>query len=354
MKISKKEHNTDIFVDIAGGNKILRDSIVHIQELWQKHVNRRTALVIIFVLILGTSAYMFLLRPPNNFPVNTLITIEKGHTLTDIAEKLENDGVIRNAKAMSILSKLYGVDKELHYGDYLFKEKVGTLEIIKRISGGVFGLEPVLIRIREGSTVVKIADTLDQKMLKFNKEKFINIASKQEGYLFPDTYYFLPNAPEEQIVASMIDNFYKQYSEIEQLAESTGYSRHQLVTLASIVELEANNYEDRRKIAGVMYNRLKINMPLQVDVSFVYIMNKGTSEITLEDLKHESPYNTYVYKGLPPGPIGSPSMESLQAVVNPIESDWLFYLADKRGVTHYSKTYKEHLRKKRWYIDRNK
>jgi UPF0755 protein len=294
---------------------------------------------------------MLLLRPPVEFPTNVLINIQEGNSLTDISKQLESQNVVRDAKAMRLLAKIYGVDREIHYGDYIFKEPVGVVDVVQRLGSGAFGLEPVKVRVREGMTVAKIADMLSDDMLRFDKDKFIDIASKYEGYLFPDTYYFLPNATEEQIVAAMTDNFYKKYAEIEELAQQTGYSTHQIVTLASIVELEASNYEDRRKIAGVMYNRLEQGMPLQVDVSFVYIMNKGTFDITLEDLRHTSPYNTYVYKGLPPGPIGSPSMEALHATVDPVESDWLFYLADKSGVTYYSKTYKEHLRKKRQYID---
>ncbi len=351
MELYDNNKETDIFTDIAGGNNFLRRLILRIQRLWQVHANRRTAIIIFILLISGISSYLLVLRPPSDFPTNNLVTIEEGKSLVEISVSLKNQGVIRNTMFMNALAKLYNIDRNIHSGDYLFKEPVSMLEVIKRLGSGAFGLEPVTVRVREGSTVVKIADMLDAKMLKFDREKFIAVASKHEGYLFPDTYYFLPNISESKIVGAMTDNFHKQYAGIAQHAAQSAYSLHEIVTLASIVELEASKYEDRRKIAGVMYNRLAVNMPLQVDVSFVYIMNKGTFDITLEDLKHESPYNTYVHKGLPPGPIGSPSLASLTAVLDPIDNDWIFYLADSSGVTHYSVTYKEHLRKKRQYID---
>jgi UPF0755 protein len=354
MEIGKTDNSTDIFSDLAGGNKGLRDGIMRVQALWQKHVNRRTAAVGVVVVILGVLVYVFMLRPPTDFPTNVLVTVEEGATLQDISTKLQGQHVVRSASAMRMATKIYGVDRTLHSGDYLFKAPVNMLEVVKRIGSGAFGLEPVKVRVREGATVAKIAEMLDKEMLKFDKDKFLTVAGKHEGYLFPDTYYFLPNAPVEQVVGAMTDNFYKHYAEVEEQAKKTGYTMHQVVTLASILELEASKYTDRRKIAGVMYNRLEAGMALQVDVSFVYIMNKGTFDITREDLKHDSPYNTYVHKGLPPGPIGSPSMESLRAAVDPVDSNWIFYLADRRGVTHYSKTYKEHLRKKRWYIDKRR
>ncbi len=346
-----KDSNTDIFADLAGGNEKLYKIVEKVRIFWQKGADRRTKIIVMTCLVLGVVFYMSSVRAPYNFPTHTLVTIESGQNFSSIVEKLEQQNVIRSGLAMRVVAKLYGAEKSMHSGDYLFKSPVNMLEVVKRLSTGMFGLEPVKVRIREGSTVDDISKVLEEKMLKFDKDKFLEIASKSEGYLFPDTYYFLPNAPESQIVGAMKDNFHKNYKEISEAAAKTGYSMNEIVTLASIVELEAHKYEDRRKIAGVLYNRLDINMPLQVDVSFVYIMDKGTFDITLEDLKHKSPYNTYVHKGLPPGPIGSPSMAALRATVDPVKSDWLFYLADSYGTTYFSNNYAQHLVKKRRYID---
>ncbi len=347
-----QEKNTDMD-HFADNNEKICAFMQRMRVLWQKRANRRTEIIVIIGGIILLLLYLGAVRPPNDFPTNTLIEIKQGESLVNIAENLEMANVIRSGLAMRVIAKIYNVENNLHAGDYLFKEPLNMLEVLKRVSIGAFGLDPVKIQVREGSTVKDIANILEKQMLKFDKDTFINMANKYEGYLFPDTYYFLPNTSEDVIVSTMVDNFYTKFKEIEDKAKDTGLTLHELVTLASIVELEAWKYEDRRKIAGVLYNRLAIDMPLQVDVSFIYIMNKGSFEVTREDMRHPSLYNTYVHKGLPPGPIGSPSLASLKAVVNPAgrENNWLFYLADSTGVTHFSKTYQEHLAKKKRYID---
>jgi len=351
--MSDKASQTDMLRNIAGGNKHLNVFFTFLQKFWNANVNRYTKKLVIIVGIVGTLFYFGAVRPPQKFPTNALITIEKGQDVDTISHMLEKKGVIRSGTVMRMMARLYGIDRSLHAGDYLFKESANLFEVMRRISQGVFGLQPVVIRVRDGSTVKDIAKLLEKKMLRFDKEKFLRIASTQEGFLFPDTYYFLPNAPEEKIIGAMVDNFYAHYKQLEPYTKKTHMSLHDIVTLASIVELEAWKYEDRRKIAGVLLNRLAIGMPLQVDVSFVYIMNKGSFQVTRKDMRHQSPYNTYVHTGLPPGPIWSPSLESLRAVLHPAgrEHRWLFYLADRKGNTYYSTTYKQHLAKKRRYID---
>lgn len=338
--------------DIAAGNMHLRDAFHALAEHFARHANRRTGAIVLLGILGLLLVYFELLMAPSQFPVGELVTVESGVPLVTIAESLEEQGVIRSAVAFRAVARLQGIETSVRAGDYLFKRNENMLEVLDRVVRGIHGLDPVAVRIPEGITIKRMADIYDRYMLRFDKETFIKEAEGLEGFLFPDTYYLLPNTTETQIIAAMKDNFESHWAELDQeaLAQSA-YSKAELVTLASIVELEAYNLEDRRKIAGVLYNRLDINMPLQVDVSFVYLLGKGTYQLSLKDLKYDSPYNTYVYKGLPPGPIGAPSMSSLKAVVDPVESNWLFYLADRRGVTYFSATYEEHLRKKRLYID---
>ena len=139
-------------------------------------------------------------------------------------------------------------------------------------------------------------------------------------------------------------------AELEQTYGTSTRSRTDIVTMASILEKEAKNTRDRKMIAGVLWNRLDRGMLLQVDAVFLYTIGRTTFDLTMKDLASDSPYNTYRYKGLPPTPIGSPSLDSLVAAMTPTKSDYLFYLADNDHVTHYSKTYREHLRKKRLYL----
>ncbi len=346
-------HKNDIFNEsFDSESKIKR----FWREVWRNltsNANFKSKIMLFIAIVVGVIIYFDFVRAPSNFPSNNLISISEGMNISAIAKHLEDNNVIRSATFFEWIVRLYGADKKMFAGDYIFKHPVSVFEVVKRIRIGAYGLDPVVVRVPAGGTVKDIASILEEKMIKFDKEEFVNVANKYEGYLFPDTYYFLPNASPNVIVGTMVDNFFDKYEEVKDDAEKTGLTLHEFVTLASIVELEAWKYEDRRKIAGVLLNRLDIDMPLQVDVSFVYLMNKGTFQVTKSDMKNQSPYNTYVHKGLPPGPLGSPSLSAMRATANPADRDkkWLFYLADKDGTTYFSKTYEQHLALKRKYID---
>ena len=238
----------------------------------------------------------------------------------------------------------------MHAGDYLFKEPVGIFAVVQAIGAGAYGLEPYRIRISEGAMVKDIARLLATVLPRVDEERFIEKALPLEGYLFPDTYFFLPNTAEDTVIETMNSNFYAQVALLEEELATFDKPLSEVVIMASIVEREARTYEDRRKIAGVLWRRLDKNMALQADATFRYINGKGTFDLTLEDLADESPYNTYEHKGLPPTPIGSPSLASLEATITPIDDGYLFYLADNNGVTHYAKTYAQHQENERIYL----
>jgi UPF0755 protein len=163
-----------------------------------------------------------------------------------------------------------------------------------------------------------------------------------EGYLFPDTYFFLPNATEDTVIQTMRQNFDAHIATVQADIDASGKPLSEIITLASIIEREARNPEERRKISSVLWNRLKKDMALQVDVTFLYTIGKGTFELTKDDLASDSPYNTYINKGLPPTPIGSPSLDAIVAAAVPAKTDYLFFMADLRGVTHFCKTHSCH------------
>ena len=196
----------------------------------------------------------------------------------------------------------------------------------------------------------EMAALLDRQFERFDAKNFLAEAQPQEGYLFPDTYFFMPNATERTIIQAMRQNFDQHLSEIELRLASSTHSLKDIVIMASLIEREARDPKDRRIIAGVLWNRLARKMPLQVDVTFLYTIGKDTFQLTTVDLISDSPYNTYKNKGLPPTPIGSPSLDSLLAAAEPTKNNYLFYLADHNGVTYFSRTYEEHLRKKRLYL----
>ena len=317
---------------------------------WRVHTNRRT---ILFLILGGSTAlilYLYAIRPPSNFPVGQLVTIEKGLTQEEIAATLYESDVIQSPLLFRIVAKVTKKDRQLHAGDYLFKEPKDVFSIVHTVGVGAYGLEPYRVRISEGAMTKDMARLFAAMLPRFNTERFLADAQPLEGYLFPDTYFFLPNSTETDVIQTMNENFYSQTAMLEK--EITAFDRplQDIVIMASIVEREARKYEDRRMIAGVLWRRLDKNMALQADVTFLYTIGKGSFDLTLDDLASDSPYNTYKNKGLPPTPIGSPSLAALEATVTPIDKGYLFYLADNSGVTHYAKTYAQHQQNERMYL----
>lgn len=317
-----------------------------------ENLNQRTAGVLILVCMFSAFVYVGLFRPHAQFPAEHYVEIHKGDDLATISKKLAESNVVRSARTLELTVRILGGSRSVHAGDYLFARPVGTFAVARAITTGAYGLEPIRITIPEGATVVDMASMYDKQLFKFDAQHFIDIALPYEGYLYPDTYYFLPNVREDEVLRTMNDNFKINIEPFAKQIEESPYTFHEIVTLASIIEKEAWKPRDQKLISGVLYNRLEIDMRLQVDATFTYTHNKGTYQITLDELADEdNPYNTYVHKGLPPGPIAAVGYSALDAALNPIESDNLFYLADRNGNTYYSRTYSEHLAKKRRYVD---
>lgn len=328
----------------------LEETKLRMSERWRKHSNRRSTIA--FALILGVGGFLYynVIAPPETFPAGRLVTITEGMPLQTVAETLKQDGVVQSATALRIAVQALGTDKSVHAGDYLFKEPKNVLEVARALVVGAYGLEPIRIRVPEGATVAQMAKIFAPQLERFDKERFLQEATPLEGYLFPDTYFFLPNATENTVMKTMYDNFQTQITSIQPQIDASGHTLKEIVIMASLLEKEARISKDRRMIAGVLWNRVRKGMLLQVDAAFLYILGRTTFDLTLKDLQVDSPYNTYKYKGLPIGPIANPSLDSILAAANPIKNDYLFYLADNSGVTHYSKTYQQHLRLKNLYI----
>ena len=321
-----------------------------VSESWKLHANRTSLIIIIGTGIVALVLYVFVVQTPATFPTDELVSVPEGLTLSQVSDTLYEDGAIRSPLAFRILIKILGHERGVQAGDYQFKEPLDIFTIARSISIGAFGLEAQHIFIPEGATTKQMSIIFSAKLQRFDQANFLAQAQPLEGYLFPDTYFFLPNATEDMVIQAMRQNFDDHEKQIDPLVQSSGRSLHDIVIMASIIEREARNTQDRRMISGVLWNRIDKKMALQVDVTFLYTIGKGTFQLTMKDLLSDSPYNTYVNKGLPPTPIGSPSLDSLIAAANPIKSDYFFYLADKNGVTHFSKTYKEHARKQLLYL----
>lgn len=317
---------------------------------WQEHSNRRTIIILLCSGALAAYLYVDIIQPPDNFPTGELVTVSAGESLSGIGADLHEQGVVRSPLAFRALMVFFGHERGAHAGDYLFKEPQNIWQVARAISVGAYGLEPIRIRITEGSRVKDMAVIYDAALLRFDPKDFTARALPLEGRLFPDTYFFLPNATAETVIQTMHQNFEDKTAALQQRVAVSGRSFDDIVVAASIIEREASNTTDRRLISGVIWNRIARDMPLQMDATFLYTLGKGTFQLTRADLASDSPYNTYKNKGLPPTPIGSPSLDSLEAAASPTKSKYLYYLADHSGVTYFSETYIEHARKKQLYL----
>src|SRR3989344_1995181 len=317
---------------------------------WDLHANRRTVIILLLLGALATFLYVDVIQPPDSFPLNQLVEVPPGESLAEVAQTFEEGGVVRSAFALRAIVKLLGNERNVHAGDYLFKEPLDVFSVAHKLAIGAYGLEPTRVRIHEGATTKEMAMLFDRQFERFNADNFLAQTKLQEGYLFPDTYFFLPNVTEDTVIQAMRQNFDTQIAPLlPQIASSTR-SLADIVIMASIIEREARNSADRRMISGVLWNRIARGMPLQVDVTFLYTIGKGTFQLTNKDLLTDSDYNTYMRKGLPPTAIGSPSLDSLQAAVSPTKNDYIYFLADHSGVTHFCKTYACQLANKARYF----
>ena len=321
-----------------------------LSERWREHTNRRTIIILLLAGTFSIVSYLFVISPPDDFPLEKLITVPEGASLSETSRILEDAHVIRSLLAFRVLVALSGNEQSVHAGDYLFKEPLSVFSVARVVSIGAYGLEPLRMRVPEGATTKDMALIFGGRLERFNKERFLSIARPLEGYFFPDTYFFLPNATEDTVISALRQNFDTHIATLDEQIQKFGKPLSDIVTMASILEREAPPGEDRHIIAGILWKRLAIGMPLQVDVTFLYTLGKGTFQLTTKALITDSPYNTYTNKGLPPGPIGSPSLDALEAAVNPTKTKYLYFLADRSGVTHYSKTYEEQIMKKDLYF----
>ncbi|PIQ68819.1 MAG: hypothetical protein COV91_01960 [Candidatus Taylorbacteria bacterium CG11_big_fil_rev_8_21_14_0_20_46_11] len=303
-----------------------------------------TLLSVVLVLYLG------FWRAPASFVAPTNFFVKNGVTLQATGERLYDAGLIRSVFWFKVWSKLLAGDKGIKAGGYTFDRPLGVRGLVSRLSGGAFGQVSVRVTIPEGTSSAQIADILKKKLPGFDSETFTRVAREKEGYLFPDTYDISATMPAEDIIAVMYRHFLAKIETVQTDIDAFGKPLEEIMVMASLLEEEARTTDTRRRIAGILWKRIEIGMPLQVDAVFPYIIGKNTFEITTEDLKVDSPYNTYKYAGLPPGPITNPGLDSILSAVTPIASNNLYYLSDKDGNMHYAISHADHVLNKAKYL----
>jgi UPF0755 protein len=288
--------------------------------------------------------------PPDDFPTEKLLTIPSGASLSEIAMLLSAEHVIRSQVAFVLLVKYHGVESHLIAGDYLFSSALPLGGVVSRLSQGEHGIERLRVTIPEGTSIAGMGRIFTSTFAHFNEKEFALLTRGSEGYLFPDTYFFFSNATSGPIIATLKETFLEKTAPLRAEALAAKKDWSQVIIMASIIEEEAMTPKDRRIISGILWKRLAQHMHLQVDAPFAYALGKNSATLTLDDLKSDSPYNTYRNHGLPPTPISNPGYDAITAALHPEASPYFFYLSDKAGVIHYAKTFAEHKLNKERYL----
>jgi len=314
---------------------------------------KRTFLIslVLVLIFLGSFIPFFIYLSTPSLPRNPSITVQKGMTLRAISLKLEENGIIRHSWAFLTYARLMGAAKKLQAGEYHFEEAISPRNVLKRLATGAVTLYK--IQLIEGWTTKQFADYL--KTLEFIEdpnfsEAFLDLAKDLEGYLLPDTYYFPPEATTKDFLLTLTNEFEKSYGEILQnVATPPTLSKHEIVTLASLIEKETGVDTERSLVASVFYNRLAKGMRLQSDPTIIYGLKNFDGNIRKKDIHNPHRYNTYVHKGLPPGPICNPGKASIIAALQPAQTDYYYFVSKQDGSHYFSKTGREHINAVRKY-----
>lgn len=310
----------------------------------------RRLFAVFCTIFLALFLFSIVLTAPRGFISHTIIRIEKGENLSNVANKLSESGYIKSKTIYKIFTFLNGRGGVVYAGDYFFEKPLTVMTVAHRIATQDEHLMPERITVQEGLNKFQIAELFASQFNIFSVEEFEKVAN--EGYLFPDTYFFLPNAGSSEVARRMEDNFMEQTKDLDEKIKNAEYSLNEIITMASIIEKEANTPESRRIVSGILWKRLEMDMALQVDATFAYVNGKNTYTLSLEDLEDESPYNTYINTGLPPGPISNPGLDSIIAAVEPEETDYLYFLHDLSGKIYYAEDFDGHQRNRELYLRR--
>lgn len=295
----------------------------------------------------GFSVVFFMFLSPRDFTPQS-VTVVQGSSIKQIGNVLQEKNIIKSSSLFGLCSRIVARKESVRVGEYSFDSPEPVCRIAYRMSRGIYGSSQIKITIPEGSTNIEIVEIITKKYPTFNSKEFISLAQKNQGQLFPDTYFFFKGFTTEQLLGKLEKTFHEKTDTL-----FTGVSedkKKQILTMASILEREANNPDEAKTISGILWKRIEMGMPLQVDATLKYTTGRGSDKLTLDDLQKDGPYNTYTRTGLPPAPIGNPGIAMIVAAMNPEKSAYLYYLHDARGQIYYAKTHDEHVRNKQKYL----
>lgn len=316
---------------------------------------KRTLRIVIFIGIVGISLFAYgVLWAPNNFEGDKILIVSKGQTFGEVADSLKNTGIIRSVFLFKIAGKLTASTTKLQIGKYRFKGGASNSEIIDNIQNGRTA-ETITVLIREGLRATTQAQIFSQK-LGIDSSRFMELVEDKSfakslrvdahnltGYLMPKTYKFYWQTGEEEIIRTLVAEFWNEFdsSMIRQMNRRK-MTMNEVLTMASIIELETRIDTERAIVAGVYYNRLQRRMRLQADPTVQFAIGGTPRRLHYSDLDYDSPYNTYKNYGLPPGPINNPGKTSILAALYPLRHKYLYFVATGEGGHRFTTSFSEH------------
>jgi UPF0755 protein len=274
---------------------------------------------VILILVLFYVSVNYIFKAPTGSK-DKIIHISSSDNLTKISKDLKNNNVIKSAYVFKSLVFIFSKDKKINYGDYLFRANSSIFDVSLQLSKGKHGISPIRVTITEGMTNEDISKLLVSKLSVFRSDEFLSDPRSRQGYLFPDTYFFYPLTTTNEVLDEMTSNFKKRISGVSNDIGSSGKSLSDIIIMASILEKEANGKNDTFVISGILWKRIKLGMPLQVDAA----------------------PSTYKVANLPNSPISNPGLLAINSAIHPEDSLYLFYLHDKNGIVHYATNFTQH------------
>lgn len=329
-------------------------------------------LIVLSIIVAGVALllfYMFILTPVNEVATEEIsILIENGSSVKDVADLLEDNELIKNELAFTVYARLNNLDKKIIAGRYNVKQSMNVPEILEVIT--TVSNQEVVVTIQEGLTVNDIDDKLSELSLigsgdfeqavkdfsDYENYNFLNeeiqkdLEAPLEGFLYPDTYFVNANDFEsKQLIEKMLSNFDTKFDEVRSDFENQNRTMHEVITMASILQREVRTEDDLAIVSGILWKRLENGWHIGADATILYATKKKTVEI--EDLDVNSPYNTRLFTGMPPGPISNPDLEHIEATLNPEDSSYWYYLTTlDTGEVIYASTNEQHNINKAQYL----
>ena len=310
-------------------------------------------LALSLAVILSSYTAIYLRTPSHVRGLKKTIAIRRGMAFKEVAYLLGDEGIIRGIRAFILWGKLSGASPKIKAGEYELSSDMTPLQVLDTLTTGK--VKQYKASIPEGYTALQIAEILESKGIT-NREAFLEKcfspqyvsslgieADSLEGYLFPDSYLLSKHLKPEDVIEAMVRRFRQVYiSQYSERAKELGFSDHEILALASMIEKESAIPSERLLVSGVYHNRLKRNMMLYSCPTVIYGIKHFNGNLTKRDLERYTPYNTYLIRGLPPGPICNPSKEAIEAALYPPKTEYLYFVSKNDGSNHFSSTLEEH------------